>query len=88
MTQIVETIDRIPNDLLIRVIRHSNDFTWNFLGMKIILTRLNLKIIVGEETGAKSVLPDCCDELRNLLKKSVNVPNSRTDLNLILSLAG
>jgi len=88
MTHIVETIEKIPNDVLIRVIRHSNDYTWNFLGMKIILTRLNLKIIMGEEIGAKSVLLECCDELRNLLKKSVNVPNSRTDLNLILSMVG
>jgi len=88
MTQIVETIEKIPNDVLIRIIRHSNDFTWNFLGMKIILTRLNLKIIISEEIGTKSVMPECCDELRNLLKKSINVPNARTDLNQILSMVG
>jgi len=85
MTQLVETIDNIPNDVLAHVIRNSNDFTWNFLAMKIILTRLNLKIIMNDNNSAY-VLPECCDELRNLLKKSVNVPNSRTDLNQILSI--
>jgi len=86
MTQLVETIDKIPDDVLIHVIRRSNDFSWNFLAMKIILTRLNLKIIMYDNTCEQSVLPECCSELRNLLKKSVNVPNSRTDLNQILSM--
>ena len=85
MTPIVETIDRIPNDKLIHVIRHSNDFSWNFFAMKIILTRLNLKIAIHKDD--KSILPECCDELRNLLKNSVNVPNSQADLKQILSLA-
>jgi len=86
MTQLVETIDKIPDNVLLHVIRHSNDYPWNFLAMKIILTRLNLKIIMCEENGDQSVLPECFNELRNLLKKSVNVPNSRTDLNQILSM--
>ena len=84
MTQMINTIDAIPNDVLIYIIHHSNDFSWNFLAMKIILTRLSMKLVIHNNN--KSVLAECCDELRNLLKKSVNVPNSRTDLNLILSL--
>ena len=84
MTQITENIDLIPNKVLIHVIRHSNDFSWNFLAMRIILTRLNLKIIMHSED--KLTLSECCDELRNLLKKSVNVPNSMNDLKQILSI--
>ncbi len=84
MTQIAETIDRIPDDVLIHVIRHSNDFSWNFLAMKIILTRLNLKMVMFPNDD--TVLLECCAELRNLLKKSINIPNSRTDLKQILSL--
>jgi len=79
-----ETINKIPNDKLIHVIRHSNDFTWEFFAMKIILTRLNLKIAMFK--GDESILSGCCDELRNLLKKSVNVPHSQADLNQILSI--
>jgi len=84
MTPITDTIDLIPNDILVHVIRHSNDYSWKFLAMKIILTRLNLKITMHGDN--KSVLPECCNELRNLLKKSVNVPNAQADLNQILSL--
>jgi len=86
MTPITDTIDLIPNDILVHVIRHSNDYSWKFLAMKIILTRLNLKITMYGDN--KSVLPECCNELKNLLKKSVNVPNAQTDLNQILSLIG
>ena len=84
MTPVTDTINLIPDNVLLHVIHHPNDFSWNFLAMKIILTRLNMKITIHD--GEKTVLSECCNELRNLLKKSVNVPNSRTDLIQILSL--
>ena len=84
MTPMTETIDQIPNEVLIHVIRHSNDFSWNFLALKIILTRLNLKITMQGDNS--SLLQECCNELKNLLKKSINVPNSMTDLRQILAL--
>jgi len=84
MNQRSEIVDRIPDDKLIHVIRHSKEFVWNFLAMKIILTRLNMKITMYQ--GDKSILPGCCEELRNLLKKSANVPNSQLDLKQILSI--
>jgi len=84
MTPIYETIDLIPNEVLIHVIQNSKEYSWNFLAMKIILTRLNLKITL--HSGKKTVIPECCDELKNLLKKSANVPNAQADLKQILSL--
>ena len=84
MSHIIETIEKIPNDVLIHVIRHSNDFSWNFLAIKIMLTRLNLKLVMFQDK--ETVLHECCAELRNLLKNSVNIPNSQTDLKQILSL--
>ena len=84
MNRIAETIDKIPDELLIHVIRNSKDFSWNFLAMKIILTRLKLQISMYE--GNRDILSQCCAELRNLLKKSINIPNSRDDLKQILSL--
>ena len=84
MKQITETIDKIQDDVLIHVIRHSNDFTWNFLAIKIMLTRLNLKLVMYK--NAEPVLQECCTELRNLLKNSVNIPNSQADLRQILSI--
>jgi len=84
MNQIAETIDKIPDAVLIHVIRHSNDFSWNFLAIKIMLTRLNLKLVMFQ--NKEVVLLECCTELRNLLKNSVNIPNSQADLKQILSL--
>ena len=84
MKQAIENIDSIPDKVLIHVIRHSNDFTWNFLAIKIMLTRLNLKLAMYQ--NKESILQECCAELRNLLKNSVNIPNSQADLKQILSL--
>ena len=84
MKQTIEKIDSIPCEALIHVIRHSNDFTWSFLAVKIMLTRLNLKLVMFQNKEA--VMQECCTELRNLLKNSVNIPNSQADLNQILSL--
>ena len=85
MKQIVEAIEKITDDLLVHVIRHSNEYTWNFFAMKVILTRLNMKMKMYNND--LSVLPDCCGELRNLLRKSANVPSSQADVKQILSLA-
>ncbi len=77
-------IDKIPFETWMFVIRHPNDFTWNFLAMKIILTRLNLKIVMSGNDMI--VLEQCCEELRDLLRKSINIPNARKDLQQILLL--
>jgi len=84
MTDTIYTIDYIPNDVLLHVIRHSNDFSWNFLAIKIMLTRLNLKMVIYQ--NKEEVLCECCNELRSLLKNSVNIPNSQADLKQILSI--
>jgi len=84
MSQAIEIINNIPDKVLIHVIRHSNDFTWNFLAIKIMLTRLNLKLVMYQ--NKEDILHECCTELRNLIKNSVNIPNSQADLKQILSL--
>ena len=84
MKKIAETIDKIPDDVLLHVIRHSNDFIWNFLAIKIMLTRLNLKIFMYQNKD--EILRECCNELRSLLKNSINIPNSLADLKQILSI--
>ena len=85
MSRITETIDRISDDVLIYIIQHSNGFSWNFLAIKIMLTRLNLKITMSKDKDA--ILHECCNELRRLLKNSSNIPSSQADLKQILSLS-
>ena len=84
MTQISVSIDKISDDLLVYIIRHSKEFTWNFLAIKIMLTRLNLKIAMCQNED--EALHGCCNELRSLLKNSINIPNSQADLKQILSI--
>ena len=84
MKKTAESIDAIRDDVLLHVIRHSNDFSWNFLAIKIMLTRLNLKMVMYQNND--EILRECCSELRNLLKNSVNIPNSQADLKQIFSI--
>ena len=84
MKETSEKVDNIPDEVLIHVIRHSNDFLWNFLAIKIMLTRLNLKMVMYQ--NKVEILHECCNELRNLLKNSANIPNSQADLKQILSI--
>ena len=84
MNRPIEIINNIPDGTLMHVIRHPNDFSWNFLAIKIMLTRLNLKMVMFQNKD--DVLLECCNELRNLLRNSANIPNSQTDLKQILSL--
>ncbi len=77
-------IEKIPNEVWIYVIKHPNDFIWNFLAMKIILTRLNLQITMHPNNN--DVLEKCCEELRDLFRKSINIPNAKKDFLQIQSL--
>ncbi len=78
-------IDKIPDETWIYIIRHPNEFTWNFLAIKIMLTRLNLKMVMTQSNDA--VLQQCCEELRDLMKRSINIPNAKKDLEQIISLS-
>ena len=86
MNSFIEKIDRIPEETWQYIILNSNDFIWNFFAIKIILTRLNLKLKMFPNNPL--LMEQCCAELRELLKKSVNVPNAQKDMKLIASLAG
>ncbi len=77
-------LGKIPDETWIYVIRHPNDFAWNFLAIKIILTRLNLKISMSQNNNA--IWGQCCEELRDLIRKSINIPNAQKDLQQILTL--
>ncbi|MDR1673794.1 MAG: hypothetical protein LBS09_10110 [Bacteroidales bacterium] len=78
-------IDKIPDSVWTHVIFHSKEFSWNFLAVKIMLARLNLKIDMHKSNT--SIIQECCGELRGLLKKSANIPNARADLEQIIHFA-
>ena len=84
MTPTVETIDQIPDEVLIYIIRHPNEFSWKYFAVQVIIARLKLKLTMYNDDN--SILPGCCDELRKLLKKSISVPSVQEDLKRIVGL--
>ena len=84
MNSFIEKIEQIPEETWQYIILNSNDFMWNFFAIKIILTRLNLKLKMFPNNPA--LMEQCCAELRDLLKKSVNIPNAQKDIDQILSI--
>ncbi|MDR3094604.1 MAG: hypothetical protein LBU62_08205 [Bacteroidales bacterium] len=84
MIYTADTIEKIPNSSIVYVITHSTDFTWNFLALKISLTRLNLKITMTKDS--ESALAECCTELKGLLRKSLVVPNAQADIKQIIEI--
>ncbi|MDR0714058.1 MAG: hypothetical protein LBF89_07370 [Bacteroidales bacterium] len=84
MIHTASTIDTIPDSVCEYVILHSKEFSWNFLALKISLTRLNLKIAMMKNRD--SAIRDCCAELKTLLKKSVAIPNAQNDISRILEI--
>jgi hypothetical protein len=84
MIYTANTIDTIPDSVCEYVIFHSKEFSWNFLALKISLTRLNLKIVMMKNSD--TVINDCCAELKTLLKKSVAIPNAQSDISRIMEI--
>ncbi|MDR0714060.1 MAG: hypothetical protein LBF89_07380 [Bacteroidales bacterium] len=79
-----EIIDQIPDRIYLKIIFETQDYTWKFFALKINLTRLRLKINMFNNSDTVKI--ECCNELRGLLKKSVNIPNARDDLDKIFTL--
>ncbi|MDR0814574.1 MAG: hypothetical protein LBN37_02355 [Bacteroidales bacterium] len=84
MTYTADTIEKISDSIIAYVITHSKEFAWNFLALKISLTRLNLKMTMMK--NSESALTECCAELKGLLRKSLSVPNAQADIKQILEI--
>ncbi len=76
-------VEQIPNDVWMQIIREPNKFAWNFLALKIMLTRLNMRFSMSYYSFDEE---QSCNELRMLFKKCVNIPNALKDLQQIQSL--
>ena len=80
-------IHDIPDSMLVRVIREGSNVKWNYFALKVIITRLNL-ILQMSSTNGEEELQNCITELRDLLRKSQNVPNAKKDLQTIMEIFG
>ena len=78
-------IQNISDNTLFRIINEDIDVNWNFFALKVMITRLKLKLTM---TNNEQVLQQCFTDMRELFRKSANIPNARKDLQIIVEQFG
>jgi hypothetical protein len=71
----------IPDDVLLRIISEGGEINWNFLALKVMILRLKLKLSMMDN---ETVRQQCCNDLRELFRKSSLIPNAKKDLQMIV----
>ena len=79
-------IQDISDQTFCRVINENNDISWNFFALKVMISRLKLKLLMSD--NKIETLQQCCAELRELFRKSSNIPNAKNDLQIIVEKFG
>ena len=74
-------IQNISDHTLLRVIHESDDVNWNFFAIKVIIARLRLKLSLNSDDEA---IKESIDNLRDLFRRSSNIPNAIKDLQIIV----
>ena len=77
MTKIQEISDRT----LFRIINEGNEFNWNLFALKVMISRLRLKLTMSK--NEENAMQECLADLRDLLRRSSNIPNAKKDLLII-----
>jgi hypothetical protein len=80
-----KTIDQVSDEFLISIIRDAQDISWNLLALKVMFTRLKLKLTMMDNETTRQ---QCCNDLRDLFRKSGNIPNAQKDMQLIVERYG
>ena len=78
----------ITDNTLYRLIHESADVNWSFFALKVMITRLKLKLKMSEPNNEEEVLQHCYADIRNLFNKSANIPNAQKDLQIIVERFG
>ena len=73
-------IQDISDQTLLRVINEGGDVDWKFFALKVMISRLKLKLTISDEAEA---VQQCCNEMRDLLRRSRSVPNAKKDVQYI-----
>ncbi|MCL2072621.1 MAG: hypothetical protein FWH18_01770 [Marinilabiliaceae bacterium] len=76
----MKNIQEISDKTLYRLITDCNDVNWNFFALKVMISRLKLKLSMD---SSAETIHNCCNELRELLHKSKGIPNAIKDLKII-----
>ena len=76
----------ISDQILFRVINEGGDMNWKFFALKVMISRLKLKLVMSE--NKEEVMQQCYKELRELFHKSNNIPNAQYDMQIIIEKFG
>jgi len=79
-------INDITDATLLRVISEGSDKNWEFFAVKVMISRLKMKLSLAYNRNAndfEQIKQQCCNEMRDLFGKSKHIPNARNDLNII-----
>ena len=79
----VEQIQNISDHTLFRIINEGAEVNWNFFALKVMISRLKLKLSM---TNNEEVLQQCFADMRHLFRRSANIPNAQKDLQIIMDL--
>ena len=79
-------IQNITDEMLYKVINGSQDIAWNFYALKVMIMRLRLKLSMT--VNSKEAEQQCYAELRELFRKSCNIPSAKKDLQIIMEQFG
>ena len=76
----------IPDQTLFRVINEGGNVNWKFFALKVMISRLKLKMSLSGNKEA--VMQQCYADLRELFAKSGNIPNAKNDFQIIVEQFG
>ena len=77
----MENIPEISDKALVRIIYESDNITFNFFALKVMISRLKLKLSLSNDESSKQ---ECINDLRDLFHKSKNIPNAKKDMQMII----
>jgi len=77
----ITNIVDIPDSTLISIIYDSDNVTFNFFALKVMISRLKLKLSIENDELTKQ---ECVNDLRELFRKSKNIPNAIKDMKMIV----
>ena len=75
-------ITDISDSALIRIINESDSINFNFFALKVMISRLKLKLSLGHND--EDTQHECVNDLRDLFRKSKNIPNAIKDMQMII----
>ena len=76
-------INNISDETLYRIINEGADVNWNFFALKVMITRLRLKLKMSATNNEEDMLQQCFADIRDLFLRSNNIPNAKKDLQII-----